>query len=86
MCIAAACLALVASGCGAGTSCGCGAPTGAPLSEHNLAFAGDHIVDARCVCRCGNDAPESFPADRACSDYETSCVDSAGSRSTFRCN
>ena len=82
----AACLGLFVSGCGSGPSCGCGAPTDAPLSQHNLAYAGDHTVVARCVCRCGSAAPTAFPADRPCEDYETVCQETSGNRVYLRCN
>lgn len=73
------------SGCGS-SSCGCGSSTDAPLSEHNLAYAGEHTVDTRCVCRCGDGPPFEYPADRPCDDYETACAGSARSVTHLRCN
>ena len=83
--VCAASIALAFSGCGGG-SCGCGASTDAPLSEHNLAYAGDHVVDAQCVCRCGEAEAFSYPADRPCDDYETVCAVPSGRVEHLRCN
>ena len=71
--------------CGSGNPCGCGASTGAPLSQHDLSFAGDHTVDTQCVCRCGDGTQVAFPADQPCAVYETRCEGPLGERGNYRC-
>ncbi len=68
-----------AAGCGLlEGGCGCGADPSDPLAEHDLSFAGTHVVDDQCVCRCGDDEPEAQPKIQACKDYEDVCEDRDG--------
>lgn len=66
--------------------CPCGSDPSDPLSQHDLSFAGDHIVDATCVCRCGNAEPEAFPKDGDCSEHEAECEDPSGRSRERVCN
>ena len=67
----------VLAGCLA-TECPCGSDPSDPLSEHDLTYPGNHLVEDECVCRCGDDDPIAFPRDRECAEYERACVNAAG--------
>ena len=57
-------------------TCPCGADLGDPVDAHDLDFAGEHIIEEGCLCRCG---PEddlqrwSYDGDGTCEHPQTEC-------------
>ncbi|MEM9072766.1 MAG: hypothetical protein AAGE52_29945 [Myxococcota bacterium] len=77
-------LLILAAGCFE-VGCPCGSDPSDPLSQHDLSYAGLHVLEAECACRCGGDAPIAYPRDRDCSEYEGECVDESGAPAELSC-
>ncbi len=78
---------LVCGGCALlDSGCPCGSDPSDPLAEHDLAFAGDHVVDDQCVCRCGDREPEAFPKRGSCEEHETACEEPEGTPRRYTCH
>jgi hypothetical protein len=73
--------------CAIGQSgCPCGGDPEAPLTEHDLQYAGRHVLTTGCVCQCGADTPVQGPREGdLCPDDGRECVDAAGRAESFAC-
>lgn len=82
--LAAALVAMVGA-CGIGGGCPCGAEPSLPVGQHDLAFAGQHVVYDECICQCGEGEVFGMPRDRLCREYQGTCEDSDGSLQSLVC-
>lgn len=79
-------IGVIMVGClASGGSCPCGADSDTPFDQHDLGFAGRHVVENSCVCQCGDATPVARPKQDGCTVHEIACEDLEGGSRTFTC-